>query len=87
MISDADKMLIIELWFHEEIFYLQYLTEQQMYADFEQMFNNAKHYNEEGSQVYKDAVTLERALRRKYGSLTRLDGSSPRTTGRGPWYV
>lgn len=35
-------------------------------ADFELMFNNARHYNEEDSQVYKDADRLHRVLKAKW---------------------
>ena len=35
-------------------------------ADFDLMFKNARHYNEEGSLVYSDAVTLEKALKAKW---------------------
>lgn len=44
----------------------QYANEQQLLNDFELMFNNARHYNEEGSQVYQDANTLDRALKHKW---------------------
>ncbi|KAL3851884.1 hypothetical protein ACJMK2_015582 [Sinanodonta woodiana] len=44
----------------------KYLNEQQMISDFELMFNNARHYNEEGSQVYNDANTLEKILKAKW---------------------
>ena len=33
--------------------------------DFEIMFANARHYNEEDSQVYQDSITLEKVLRKK----------------------
>ena len=38
-------------------------------ADFDLMFKNARHYNEEGSLVYNDAVTLEKALKAKWRSV------------------
>ncbi|XP_071082321.1 protein polybromo-1-like isoform X6 [Haliotis cracherodii] len=44
----------------------KYANEQQLLNDFELMFNNARHYNEEGSQVYQDANTLDRALKHKW---------------------
>ena len=44
-----------------------------MVSDMELMFNNARHYNEENSQVYKDANTLERILKTKMKSLAPLD--------------
>ena len=45
------------------------------------MFNNARHYNQETSQVYKDAETLERILRLKVRSFpsaatAALDGTA-----------
>jgi protein polybromo-1 len=49
-----------------------------MVDDFLLMFNNARHYNEEISQVYKDACVLERILMAKVNSLPTLDGSRRR---------
>ncbi|CAG5124399.1 unnamed protein product [Candidula unifasciata] len=50
--------------------YYQYSSEQALLSDFELMFNNARHYNEEGSQVYQDADTLDRALRAKWKQMS-----------------
>ncbi|XP_036370884.1 protein polybromo-1 isoform X2 [Octopus sinensis] len=47
----------------------KYISELKLIADFELMFNNARHYNEEDSQVYHDANTLERVLKNKWKSL------------------
>ncbi len=47
-------------------FVIQYTAETLLMNDFELMFNNARHYNEEGSQVYQDANTLDRALKHKW---------------------
>nr|VZI39478.1 unnamed protein product [Spirometra erinaceieuropaei] len=46
-----------------------YSTHQAMVADLRLMFNNAKHYNEENSQVYRDAVSLDRVVKKKLKSL------------------
>ncbi|XP_062842241.1 protein polybromo-1 isoform X2 [Trichomycterus rosablanca] len=43
----------------------RYSKEDSMLEDMRLMFRNARHYNEEGSQVYNDANTLERILREK----------------------
>ena len=44
---------------------IQYATAEALIADLELMFNNARHYNEEGSMVYEDANFLERMMRDK----------------------
>ncbi|XP_025107181.1 protein polybromo-1-like isoform X2 [Pomacea canaliculata] len=49
----------------------KYPNEQALLCDFELMFNNARHYNEEGSQVYQDADTLDRILRTKWRSMSQ----------------
>ncbi|XP_061076620.1 protein polybromo-1 isoform X1 [Conger conger] len=43
----------------------KYLSEDSMVEDMRLMFRNARHYNEEGSQVYNDANILERILKDK----------------------
>ena len=40
------------------------------------MFNNARHFNQETSQIYKDAETLERILRLKVRSLPTQEGAT-----------
>uniref|UniRef100_H3DAW9 Protein polybromo-1 n=1 Tax=Tetraodon nigroviridis TaxID=99883 RepID=H3DAW9_TETNG len=40
----------------------RYMTEDEMVEDMKLMFRNARHYNEEGSQVYNDADILEKIL-------------------------
>uniref|UniRef100_H2SQN8 Protein polybromo-1 n=1 Tax=Takifugu rubripes TaxID=31033 RepID=H2SQN8_TAKRU len=40
----------------------RYMTEDEMVDDMKLMFRNARHYNEEGSQVYNDADILEKIL-------------------------
>jgi len=56
----------------------KYANEQAILSDFEQMFNNARHYNEVGSQVWQDANTLSKALSGKWkymSSQAKLPGS------------
>ncbi|GFQ66100.1 protein polybromo-1 [Trichonephila clavata] len=43
----------------------KYMNEESLLADFRLMFANCKHYNEEGSQIYQDAETLETVLNNK----------------------
>ncbi|KAM9443718.1 protein polybromo-1 isoform 2-T3 [Clarias gariepinus] len=43
----------------------RYTNEDAMVEDMKLMFRNARHYNEEGSQVYNDANTLEKIMREK----------------------
>ncbi|XP_051966928.1 protein polybromo-1 isoform X6 [Xyrauchen texanus] len=43
----------------------KYPSEDTMLEDMKLMFRNARHYNEEGSQVYNDANILEKILREK----------------------
>ncbi|TRZ01822.1 hypothetical protein DNTS_026172 [Danionella cerebrum] len=43
----------------------RYPNEEAMMEDMKLMFRNARHYNEEGSQVYNDANILEKILREK----------------------
>ncbi|KAJ8259784.1 hypothetical protein GJAV_G00173420 [Gymnothorax javanicus] len=43
----------------------KYLSEDSMVEDMKLMFRNARHYNEEGSQVYNDANILEKILKDK----------------------
>lgn len=52
-----------------------YVTLDDMCADFAQMFENACVYNEPGSMIYKDALSLQRALflRRDLMLKTELD--------------
>uniref|UniRef100_A0A671U069 Protein polybromo-1 n=1 Tax=Sparus aurata TaxID=8175 RepID=A0A671U069_SPAAU len=41
----------------------KYMTEDAMVEDMKLMFRNARHYNEEGSQVYNDADILEKIMK------------------------
>ncbi|XP_060766963.1 protein polybromo-1 isoform X5 [Neoarius graeffei] len=43
----------------------RYTNEDVMVEDMKLMFRNARHYNEEGSQVYNDANTLEKIMKEK----------------------
>ncbi|XP_068951634.1 protein polybromo-1 isoform X28 [Petaurus breviceps papuanus] len=60
----------------------KYAGEEAMMEDMKLMFRNARHYNEEGSQVYNDAHILEKMLRDKRKELGPLpeddDMASPR---------
>ncbi|XP_034553548.1 protein polybromo-1 isoform X6 [Notolabrus celidotus] len=54
----------------------KYMTEDAMVEDMKLMFRNARHYNEEGSQVYNDADVLEKIMkdrRRDLGPATDDD--------------
>ncbi|MED6262132.1 Protein polybromo-1 [Ataeniobius toweri] len=54
----------------------KYMTEDAMVGDMKLMFRNARHYNEEGSQVYNDADILEKIMedrRRDLGPATDDD--------------
>ncbi|XP_056129440.1 polybromo 1, like [Lampris incognitus] len=43
----------------------RYAAEEALFADMKLMFRNARHYNEEGSQVYNDADILEKIVKDK----------------------
>ena len=60
----------------------QYTTEAGLVTDLELMFNNARHFNEDGSQVYKDAELLERVLRMKMRSLPVIESSPSGKAGK-----
>ena len=45
--------------------YMQYNSEKELMMDLKLMFNNARQYNEDGSQIYNDANTLEKAMKKK----------------------
>lgn len=47
----------------------QYATEDAFIADLKLMFDNCKQYNEEGSQIYRDAEQLEALLNEKLAEL------------------
>uniref|UniRef100_A0A8C7TDM1 Protein polybromo-1 n=1 Tax=Oncorhynchus mykiss TaxID=8022 RepID=A0A8C7TDM1_ONCMY len=51
----------------------RYATEEALMDDMRLMFRNARHYNEEGSQVYDDADILEKIVKDKRKEL----GASP----------
>ncbi|XP_061864577.1 protein polybromo-1 isoform X5 [Colius striatus] len=60
----------------------KYAGEEGMIEDMKLMFRNARHYNEEGSQVYNDAHMLEKILKEKRKELGPLaeddDVASPK---------
>ncbi|XP_027556265.1 protein polybromo-1 isoform X7 [Neopelma chrysocephalum] len=60
----------------------KYAAEEAMIEDMKLMFRNARHYNEEGSQVYNDAHMLEKILKEKRKELGPLaeddDVASPK---------
>uniref|UniRef100_A0A6Q2YS67 Protein polybromo-1 n=1 Tax=Esox lucius TaxID=8010 RepID=A0A6Q2YS67_ESOLU len=47
----------------------KYMTEDALLDDMKIMFRNARHYNEEGSQVYNDANILEKIMKDKQRDL------------------
>ncbi|OON18820.1 Bromodomain protein, partial [Opisthorchis viverrini] len=53
----------------------EYNTHQEMVADLRLMFNNARHYNEEGSGVYQDAVTLNKVVTKRLKSFGPYQGN------------
>ena len=53
----------------------QYASEEDFVRDFEILFQNARHFNEEGSEIYNDSVTLEKALKKKKRWLTHITGT------------
>ncbi|XP_053378046.1 protein polybromo-1-like isoform X6 [Mercenaria mercenaria] len=53
----------------------KYPSEYNLMSDFDLMFKNARHYNEEGSQVYTDAITLEKALKAKWRVINQAAGT------------
>ncbi|XP_038668493.1 protein polybromo-1 isoform X1 [Scyliorhinus canicula] len=59
----------------------KYSSEEAFMDDLKLMFRNARHYNEEGSQVYNDANILEKILKEKkkeLGPLLDDDTASPK---------
>ncbi|XP_064422186.1 protein polybromo-1 isoform X1 [Latimeria chalumnae] len=50
----------------------KYPDEDAMIADMKLIFRNARHYNEEGSQVYNDAIILEKIIKEKKKELGHL---------------
>ncbi|XP_050044388.1 protein polybromo-1-like isoform X5 [Dermacentor andersoni] len=62
---------------HENVKNNKYSSEDAMVSDVKLMFSNCRMYNEEGSQIYRDADTLERALLDKIRELGSLYDSLP----------
>lgn len=52
-----------------------YMTEMDFIHDFEILFQNARHFNEEDSEVYEDSIILEKALKKKRRWLSHVTGS------------
>uniref|UniRef100_L7M5U2 Protein polybromo-1 n=1 Tax=Rhipicephalus pulchellus TaxID=72859 RepID=L7M5U2_RHIPC len=68
---------------HENVKNNKYSSEESMVTDLKLMFSNCRMYNEEGSQIYRDADTLERALFDKIRELGSLfDPMTPRAMPR-----
>jgi len=72
VISEPIDMTIIDNKIKSD----KYVSQQALVSDIELMFLNAKHYNEECSQVYKDTVLLEHVLGSRLKSLPSLDDQS-----------
>ena len=51
---------------------LQYYSEEEFMADVHLMFENARMFNEEGSQIYADAIKLENLVKDKKASFAPL---------------
>lgn len=58
VITDPMDMNTIEAKIKAE----KYQTESELIRDFKLMFSNCRRYNEVGSTIYEDAVTLEKVL-------------------------
>lgn len=52
----------------------RYVSEEALMNDMKLMFRNARHYNEEGSQVFNDADILEKIAKEKQKELGPLPG-------------
>lgn len=50
--------------------FFQYDSEKELIIDLKLMFNNARTFNEDGSQIYNDANTLEKAMKKKVMELS-----------------
>ncbi|RDD39168.1 Protein polybromo-1 [Trichoplax sp. H2] len=57
----------------------KYDSEEGLLDDFKLMFDNAKTFNEEGSQIYEDALDLERLLLSKHNNLKLIESSGSNT--------
>uniref|UniRef100_A0A1I8F2A9 Bromo domain-containing protein n=1 Tax=Macrostomum lignano TaxID=282301 RepID=A0A1I8F2A9_9PLAT len=65
----------------------KYETHHQLVSDLKLMFANAKHFNEEKSQVHQDAIYLEKLLKKKIknlGPAVNASGGGPGGAGSGP---
>ena len=59
---------------HNKMESFEYNTEDEFIRDFETIFQNARHYNEESSEVYQDSVALEKVLKKKKRWLNNMTG-------------
>ncbi|KAL0978139.1 hypothetical protein UPYG_G00166640 [Umbra pygmaea] len=59
----------------------RYATEEALMDDMRLMFRNARHYNEEGSQVYNDADILEKVVKDKRKELGPSPEENPENMG------
>lgn len=59
-----------------------YKIEDDCIDDFRLMFNNCRYFNEDESQIFKDAVKLEEMLLQKYQELKRENGGTNGGTSR-----
>ena len=78
MMADGRYMVSNDIY----VLLWQYTSQQSLVSDFELMFKNARHYNEEKSQVYKDAETLERILHARLKTLPSIDDQPVKVTPR-----
>ncbi|CAG2166349.1 unnamed protein product [Oppiella nova] len=58
----------------------RYPNEESLITDFKLMFSNCKQYNEDNSQIYKDAVALENVLMDKVRELGPFQPIKPKKT-------
>lgn len=56
----------------------RYSSEEAFLSDLRLMFANCKHYNEEGSQIYVDAQSLESVLAEKIKEASSFSSSKPK---------
>ena len=68
---------------HQKVINGIYANETEFIHDFEILFQNARHFNEEGSEIYEDSVTLEKALKKKRRILNIADGKDMSPGGKG----
>lgn len=62
-----------QLWFY----FFQYVSSEEFIDDIRLLFGNARTFNEPGSQIYRDATTMESAVLAAYSSLQGLPLLNP----------